>query len=214
MRRKKQILMTVLMTAALAALAWSAGSSTQTVDLAEVVVALEPIPAGSMIDKSQIKLIEIPSSLLTGSSVTRLDAADGSWTTTPIESGEILNSSRLFSQAQGVNYPDPGPGRRLLTLNMKTADANGFWISSGSLVDLYLIPRGAEADSGLEILENIRIIGLAIDMTDDASGNLQATGSGLICVDVSREQADVIMTGLSRCEIRLSAINETLNLTP
>ena len=143
--------------------------------------------------------------------LTNLREAVGNWTSTPIDAGELIGRARLSVSATGIRYPDPGPGRRLLTLDLDAADANGFWLSAGSRVDLYMIPVSRENGIEVQIMENIRIMAiLSAETGAPLSGFSEETGAaGLVCLDLASEQARLILSSLGLFNIRLAAINES-----
>jgi Flp pilus assembly protein CpaB len=210
MRRNKQIILTILITLALLALAWFAGQGRTVTKKVLAVAARCDIPAGCQISADQLTEVEIPAEILSGSYLQDIAAITGQWTTLPVLAGELISSPRLARSAAGLIYPDPGPGRRLLTLELKAADANGFWLAAGNHVDLYLIPRNRESIADLQVLENIRI--MAILSGAGQSTGLSQSSSGrdaLICLDLNLEQARMINGAVGLYDIRLTAINES-----
>jgi len=209
MRRNKQLLLTILITAALIGLAWFAGKSRFSEKMQNVVAVIHDIPAGSQISLDQLSLVEIPEKAAAQCFSTDLAEVAGRWTAVDLQAGEIISRKRLTVSAAGLQYPDPGPGRRLMTLSLNPADANGFWLSAGNHVDLYLIPRNRESIAETQVMENIRIMSILNSNPENASG-LQGSFSGdcLICLDLNSEQARLLSSSPGIYDIRLSAINE------
>ncbi len=211
MRKGKQIILTILISCALLALTWAVSSNRSTAKMIEIVVASRDIPAGSMLAADQLEMVKVQESDWAARYYTSISQAVGLWTAADIPNGEMISRSRMESIATGLQYPKPGPGRRLLTLDMDPADANGFWLSAGSLVDLYLIPKNRVSATDIQILENIRIMAvLQGDSSQKVSGVMVAspTKSGLVCLDLNNEQARLIIGSLGLYEIRLTVINE------
>ena len=211
MRRGKQLLMTVLITLALLALAWSASAGGSRDKTIGILAVKSDIPAGTQLTADQLTVVQLPQSFQTGSYLTDVSEATGQWTSSPIMSGELLSRQRLAAAADGISYPAPGPGRRLVTIDLEPADAVGFWLASGSLVDLYLIPRNREAGAEVQVLEKIRIMGIVAPATGSPIAGAPAnTGNadGLICLDVNCEQARLVISSQGIYDITLSAINE------
>jgi Flp pilus assembly protein CpaB len=211
MRRNRQILLTVLITAALLALAWTAGSARKTEKMASVLIARCDIPAGSRITADFLSTAQIPEKVLAECYFSDPSAAVGLWTSTPLRQGEFISSQHLTSSASGLHYPDPGPGRRLLTIDLKPADANGFWLAAGSRIDLYLIPGSRESDTIVQVLENIRVMAVLQGETGAlAAGSVNTSSSEgkLLCLDLDIEQALLLSSAPGMYDIRLSVINE------
>jgi Flp pilus assembly protein CpaB len=208
MRRSRQIILTLLLTAALLSLAWFAGRGRTKTPQQRIVVLSRDVAAGSQLTASDLVYVLIPADQLTDAQITDLTEAVGSWTEVPLYNGEWLHRERLSEQPSGLSYPNAGPGRRLLTISLDAADANGYWLSAGSLVDLYLIPRSRQSLTDYLLLEKVRIMAVL-----DGSTPGQSTGgsraSPLICLDLSTEQAGIISGADGLYQIRLVVVNES-----
>lgn len=213
MRRTKQIILTILITLALLALVWSAragGSPPKTIG---VVAAKSDVPAGTLLAADQLMLVQLPETLQAGFYLTDIAEAAGQWTSSSISGGEILSRQRLTQTAAGVSYPDAGPGRRLLTIDLEPSDAVGFWLTAGSLVDLYMIPRNRDAGAEIQVLEKVRIMAIISPATSSPITGTQGrdgNADGLICLDLNDEQARIIIGSRGLYDITLSAVNENL----
>lgn len=198
MRKYKQVIMAVLIAAVLVTLSWFAGSSGKKPETVRVLTAAADIMAGTVIEEEHLSFLEIPAAGISDIYCRDMRDAIGMWAETGFRQGEILTRHRLVTETTGLKYPGSAPGRRLMTVRLNAADANGYWLAEGNLIDLYLVPRGmseysAAKFSGLKI---IRIIG-------------NTTGSDqLICLDLSLEQADFLAERIDSCSIRISVINE------
>ena len=211
MRQGKQIFLTILITLALLALAFFASTSSGREKTAGILAARNDIPAGTQLTSDQLVFVQLPQSLLTDCYLNDISAAVGLWTSSPIDSGELLSRQRLAVIANGISYPEPGPGRRLVTIDLEPADAVGFWLAAGSLIDLYLIPRNRENGAEIQVLEKIRIMGIISPATGSPSaGSPAGTGNadGLICLDVNSEQARIVIGSQGLYDITLAAIND------
>ncbi|HBP38828.1 MAG TPA: hypothetical protein DD640_08840 [Clostridiales bacterium] len=210
MRRNKQIILTILITLILLILVWLAGQNRSSVKYAAAYAARCDIPAGFQITADQLITVEIPEELLTDSYLTDASLIVGQWTTLPIQTGELISKPRLTPEASGLVYPDSGPGRRLMTIELEAVDANGFWLAAGSRVDLFLIPRNRESLTDIQVLENVRIMDIFSE--DGEKTGLAPTTSGgakLICLDLCLEQVHIINNAAGLYTIRLAAINES-----
>ena len=214
MRRTRQLLLTILITIALIGLAWFAGHSQHSVKMCSVVMVKTDIPAGSQISLEQLTLVEIPENAA-ACLMTELTEAAGQWTAVGLKAGEIISRQRLAVSASGLQYPDSGPGRRLLTLNLNPADANGYWLAAGNRVDLYLVPRNRENFADIQVMENIRIMSVLSGGSEE-NGGIKSSLSGdcLICFDLNSEQARLLSSAPGIYDIRLSAINEPQAVPP
>lgn len=209
MRKNRQLLLTILITIALIGLAWFAGQSRFSVKMRSVVMVRNDIPAGSQIAMDQLALVEIPENAAAECFLTDLSEAAGQWTAVDLQAGEIISRKRLTVSASGLQYPDPAPGRRLLTLNLNPADANGYWLAAGNRVDLYLVPRNRENIADIQVMENIRIMSVISGGSEEKGGIRSNLSSDcLICLDLNCDQARLLSSAPGIYDIRLSAINE------
>ncbi len=209
MRKSRQIILAILITVSLAGIAWFAGRHKSDVQYIQVVVAKRDIAAGTQLKADDLTYIRLPADLFVEQYIRDSEQAVGLWTVSLTNRGEVLNVSRLETQAAGLLYPDAAIGRRLLTIELEPAAANGFWLSAGSLVDLYLIPLSKENSLDVQVMERIRIMSI-LGETPNSNGSVlqDTTGNPLICLDLSSEQARLIASSSGSYEIKLAAINE------
>jgi pilus assembly protein CpaB len=217
MRRTKQIILTILITLVLLALVWSAQASGSPPKTINVVAAKRDVPAGTLLTADQLMIVQLPEALNSNAYLTDIAEAAGQWTSAPFSGGELLSRQRLTLSAAGIVYPDAGPGRRLLTIDLEPSDAVGFWLAAGSLVDLYLIPRNRESGAEIQILEKVRVMAIISPVTSSPIAGTQVSdgnADGLICLDLNHEQARIIISSRGLYDITLSAINENLPQLP
>lgn len=208
MRRSKQIILTITLTVALAGLAWSAGRSRGSVQLARIIVARQEIAAGTLLQAADLDVIELPAQLLQTAWVTDLQSVVGKRNTTDLLPGEILCQNRIVSAQTDFHYPGSGPGRRLMTVRLDAAAANGYWLTEGSLVDIYLVP-GSPAETGIQVLHNIRIAKI-MDASAGADESYAAPGTDpLICFDLSPDQAVLLACAENWYTLEVAAIGDS-----
>lgn len=209
MRRYKQVLLTIFITLAMIIMAWYAGKGRVREPMTLVVAARCDIPAGCQITADQLIQIQIPAKLKADCYLTEITEVAGQWTANSLQEGELVSTQRLARIAVGLAYPDPGPGRRLLTIKLEAADANGFWLAAGNRVDIYLIPHNRESNISIQVLENIRI--MDIIGSESAAGGIAQPSAGedaLICLDLDMVQARLISGAQGLYDLRLAAVNE------
>ena len=210
MRKSKQIILAIILTAALIGVSWYAGRGRVKTPVATVLVTRHAIQAGTRLSAEDISTITIAKDLMIDAYLTDPLQAEGFWTSIDLSSGELLNRTRLTAEPAGLTYPDVAPGRRLMTIELAASDANGFWLTSGSLVDLFLIPKNNEIQGGISVLEKIRIVAL---LDGEAGTPALATqdrvrnpASPLLCLDLSPEQAELIAGCTGIYDLKLAAI--------
>lgn len=198
MRKYKQIIMAIIIAAALVTLSWFAGSSRKDIDTIEVVSISADIRAGTRIEAEYLDYIEITDASYRETYFQDIQEVLGQWLLFDLKQGEILTRNRLDVKAAGIDYPGSAPGRRLMTVRLSPAEANGFWLAEGNRVDLYLVPRNTGETETRKIpdLEIVRLIKPA------------SSPEQLICLDISRKQADFLADYMERCTVRVAVINE------
>lgn len=209
MRRSRQIILTVVLTVTLIGVAWYAGRGRLKTPVTTILVTKHAVVAGSQLTAADLKTVTIAADLLIEGYLSDPGLADGKWTPVDLSAGEILNQSRLTQMPSGLVYPDVEPGRRLMTIELPPADANGFWLTSGSRVDLYLIPRSSDQANGMVILEKIKIIALlngSAGPSDPLMQGQSGSSAPLICLDLSPDQAELIAQCSGLYDIKLAVI--------
>jgi Flp pilus assembly protein CpaB len=208
MRKNKQIILTILITLSLVCLAWTAGLGHTKEKKALYVAASQEIAAGNQIRADQVTLVELPAQIVPDSYIGSIDLAEGQWTAVNLQPGELISRNHLFQTASGILYPDAGPGRRLITIHLDPAEANGYWLAAGNLIDLYLVPQSRE--SGLEtvIMENIRIMDI-LNGNSNQAGVVKTASETLLCLDLDICQVRTIFDSFGVYDLHLAAVNET-----
>jgi Flp pilus assembly protein CpaB len=208
MRKNKQIILTILITLALVCLAWSAGLGQTREKTAFFVVASQEIAAGSQIQAGQLTLLELPARIASESYMSDISLVAGQWTAVRLQPGEWISRNNLFQKASGISYPDAGPGRRLMTISLDPAEANGYWLAAGNRVDLYLVPRSRDSGLGIQVMENIRIMEVLHGDTDKG-GVVNASSKTLLCLDLNTQQVNQIYDSFGMYDLHLAIINES-----
>jgi Flp pilus assembly protein CpaB len=207
MRKNKQVILTILITLALVSVAWSAGLGRDRVITAHYVVAGEAILAGSQIRLDQLDVAELPVKVAGDCYARDPGEVAGKWTNSDLQKGELISSHRLFQKAAGIQYPDAGQDRRLLTISLDPAEANGFWLAAGNLVDLILVPKSRENGLQIQVMERISI--LAVLNGDSSEGGLAKVQSKtLLCLDLDTSQVMMLCNSYGLYDIHLAVINE------
>jgi len=212
MRKNKQIFLTILITLALVCLAWSAGLGRDNEKTVACVVAREKIAAGSQILASQLETIRLPASAA-ACCLNDISQAEGRWTSQEILPGELISSGRLAVPAPGIQYPDAGAGRRLMTIKLEPSDANGFWLAAGNRIDLYLVPVNRENGLEIQVMEGIRVLAVLNGGSAGASngagaGAMKANAETLLCLDLSAGQVRLIFNAFGLYKMHAAVVNE------
>lgn len=205
MRRTKQIILTIVLTVLLVFLSWFAGQTRGRVAQQPVVVARHAIKAGTILEKQMLTVRLMPEPVVQADWIRQIEAINGLRLQVDLAAGEILQTHKAAPFYHGQRYPEAGPGRRLMTLELDAASANGYWLSEGNLVDIYLIPRSGSSGS-LCVLENIRILKILDNST--SGGFASSAAEPLLCFDVSRQEAEKLALAENGYTLKLAVVNE------
>lgn len=179
-------------------------NAADTVAVLQLVQDLEP---GTAIAAEHLDSTRIPKSMLQDGHYRDEDDLIGQQVTTPLHAGEILLRPRLQQAFRGLEYPVPGPSRRLLTLEVTPKQGNGLWLAPGVRTDLYLLPDHPQETPDVLCLPDTLIVAVIGEHFKKPEQETSSQ-SALICIDVSQAQADELIPLLHRSTPYLSIVNE------
>ncbi|NLW12059.1 MAG: hypothetical protein GX028_08615 [Clostridiaceae bacterium] len=209
MKRTKQIALAIMITACVLLLVWMCRPARADIDYTRYVAAARSIDAGKRLEAEDIVFIEMPTGSLPADYYTSPDQVIGLIAAIDLSEGDLLGSNLLQTRPQGLNYPFQTAGTRLMTIELPAGSANGYWLASGSKVDIDMIARSADEEQPVISLENIEVA--AVLPAGGIGGTVEpgtVTGSGrsLICLALSRAEALQLADGLANRQICLSVI--------
>ena len=214
MRKYQQIILSVILTVILLGLAYWAGRDQPVTITKPVVIVAREVQAGKQLTVEDLAMIDMPESSVQDRYLDDPATVMDWWTTDSLEAGEILMQSKLTRQPSGIIYPNPGKGRRLMTIELTPGAANGFHLAPGNRVDLIIVPR--QSSSGLEPTQTIQDIVVVDLIGAKAEANTFMPASGpsapLLCLDLSLGQAQQIAEAKSRADIQIAVINEPADM--
>jgi Flp pilus assembly protein CpaB len=210
MRKSRQILLSVLLTVILLVAAYWSGRDQPDLRLVSVVALARDIASGAQLGESDLVVLQLPEHPALALYVADPVQAAGQWSQKRLKMGELLALSDLGPAAVGLVFPNPGPGRRLMTLELKLGDANGLYLTAGNHIDLHLVPKQQSRVESLQtIVDNVPVVavlgtnGQPIQMP--VSGQLSTV---LLCLDVDQFQAQTLARAQSEAFIRVAVRNE------
>ncbi len=208
MRKYRQSLLAGLLALLLLGLTYWAGQGQQVIRKVSVVALKQDIPTGTCLLPEHLTAVEIADHPALAGYVKDPEQAVGLWSSTELKAGELLLASRIASTSGGVSYPNPQPGHRLMTLELRAGDANGFYLAAGNLIDLHLVPKQTTGDL-TDTIRNVPIVALLGTDGQPLEVPLDNTnGTALLCLDLDKTQAGKLAEAMSRAYIRVSAVNE------
>ncbi len=210
MRRRKQLMISIMIVLLLTAIAWMAGGSQQQ-KTQKVLAAADYLPAGTQLTSKQLIWVDLPTHLTSEDHCYDLSDVESLWLLQPLYSGELLRQERLGEQPGGLIYPNAGQGRRLMTIKLQPEQANGFWLTTGNKVDLFVIPKNSSLSSEIIQMNSIEVVSVMghQNLAPAKNNHDYIRSDALVCLDLSTEQAEVLSALIDSSHIRLTVINES-----
>jgi pilus assembly protein CpaB len=208
MRKYRQNLLAILLTLILLGLSYWAGKGQPAARKVPVVVLAQDVPAGTCLQPDHLTVIEIEDHPALNDYLHDPEQAVGQWLGSEFKAGELLPASRVSATPGGVYYANPRPGHRLMTLELKSGEANGFYLAAGNLIDIHVVPK-QPAGTMTETFHRIPIVALLGTDGQLLTMPLESqNATALLCLDLDQVQAVRLAEAQSRADIRISVINE------
>ena len=210
MRKSRQILLSLLLTVILLGAAYWAGRDQPDLRMVSIVALSQNVAAGTKLRESDRVVLQLPEHPALALYVSDPVQAAGLWSQRTLKTGELLALSDLGPEAAGLQFPNPGPGRRLMTLELKLGDANGLYLAAGNHIDLHMIPKQQnKMDLVQTSIDNVPIVAVlgtnGQPIQQPVSGQLSVV---LLCLDVDQTQAQALARAQSDSFIRVAVRNE------
>lgn len=198
MKKKTQIVVSCILAVAALAVIYSFLNSQGMTRGEEVFIFAKEYPAGTLIEPDMIQSINLSSASSLHGYASK-DLAVGKYTTRDVYGGEIVLSEVLSNYPKKIQNYEIAPGNVLYTLSLRPEDANGWWIYTGSYVDVLLYSQKNLASFTTEIYEFENFTG-SIESIDDVKiikvmdmygKDIEESENDayIICLEMSREQA-------------------------
>ncbi len=211
----------------------SGGDAARAAPLANVVVAREPIAAGTRIQATMLEVKRLPVSAVGDTAIDRSELATGKIARLPLEAGEQVLASRLVGAAvevgSGLAFSVPA-GMRAISIPLTEVAGAGGLVVPGDRVDVLLattlrmlrppeqrVPNdpNAEQPAVVTVLQNALVLAVgqqhtppAIDGRDAATLRASTAeaqpGAGSATLAVTPEQAQQIFLAASQGRLGLA----------
>ena len=172
--------------------------------LVSVVTAAKDMPVDTRLDKSFLRLSQMPPALVPAGAIQDLDDLLGKVLKEPVYAGEVISSNRLLGDA-GVNVLSAllAPGKRAITVRVNDVSGVSGFLLPGSRVDVISTRRGSQART---VLQDIKI--LAVGQTLQAAGE-GALPAKAVTLEVEPRQAEVLAEAADRGNVQLTLRNQS-----
>lgn len=147
------------------------------------VVASKAIAAGTTITAGDLKVVEVPNSLLVTGAYTETSSAVGQVTRVAINPGEQITGDKLGSalKSEGLNSVVP-KGKRAIGLKVEQVTAAGGLLLPGDRVDVLAVFGESNNFAGpntvVTVLQNIEILSVAQEAQKPLASPAAAAGAG------------------------------------
>jgi pilus assembly protein CpaB len=187
-----------------------AGRQGQSQPQKPLVVAVQPLPMGSVISAESIKITEVPVKLFPKGGFSRKEDVLDRPVISPIEPEEPVVEARIAAKGSGVGLgPMIPPGMRALSVRVNDVVGVAGFVLPGMRVDVLVTghPPGREDTVTTTVLQNIPVLSAGQSIQADAKG--QPINTAVVTLLVSPPQAEALTLANSEGHIQLVLRNST-----
>jgi hypothetical protein len=219
MKKKKQLLLTCVISVLVLLSVFYFLSRTTEDKAYNVFLLNQDVLSGCKIEKAMVYSLPIPEKSLLPEACRTLDEIIGKYCNRDMKNGALISMNDLTLLQNGIIYPSVKSGNVLYSLALESDDANGWWMAKGNLVLIYIYDanlltydemNSQTADTGkasVTIMESVRIIRLLDENGSEVT--TQGVKPAMACLEVSKEQAQVLFDAENSKKIKLIPQNPT-----
>ncbi len=223
MKKKNQLLLTCAISILILCLLFCFLSKSSKEKTYSVFLLNQDVQSGSKIEKDMVYSVSIPLSCAFPDTCQKMEDIEGRYLACDMKNGELIAFHDLQTTQSGVVYPSVSEGKVLYTLALKAEDANGWWISKGNEILLYIYDDNiqrkgvtdfvsqekAASENSIQIIEQAKIV----RVMDETGKEIVQEGKppGMICLELSEEQAQQLFKAENSKKIKLIALNPKNN---
>lgn len=193
----------------------------------EAVFSTKKIPAKVIITPDMVTVKKINVSLVTLQTIRSLNQVIGKASITEIEGGEVIKSFRVAEPLSLKEIKVLNPDNRLMSVDFKADQVNGWYLASGDFVDIHYTPNAA-ANINIEkreqiedpfqrslmefhVFDNIRVAGILDDKGQVIMEITREQLPKLISFEVTKDLAKFISAAKTTGKIELSVIQTEIS---
>lgn len=182
-----------------------------------VAVATRELPVGSVLEKTDVRLIEWPGATMPAGYVASAEAVVGRGLITPVQENEPLLESKLAPVGAGGGLPVLIPdGMRAVAVRVDEVVGVAGFVLPEARVDVLLTMEGPSGEPTTEvILQKVRTLAAGQEVQRDRDGKPRTVP--VITVAVTPEQAETLALAAGQGRIQLAlrnALDTTTVVTP
>lgn len=188
----------------------------------EVIFASKKIPARTIITADMVTVKKIDVSLATLQTARNINEVIGKAATSEIESGEIIKTFRIADPLSLKEIKVLNPENRLMSVEFKPDQVNGWHLAAGDIVDIHYTPDAAanlnidRRDSisdpfqksllDFHVFENVRIAGILDDKGQVIHEVTKEQLPKIISFEVSKDLAKFLGAAKHSGKIEISVV--------
>jgi pilus assembly protein CpaB len=199
--------------------AFRQATAVQPVRTQQIVVATIPLPLGTRLDSSNIRLMPWPGDTLVPGMLTTVESAQGRAVMTPVAANEMILGSKLAPREAGAGLPATIPeGMRAISVAVNEVIGVAGFVTPGTSVDVLVtgqIPGATQSGAQYvtrTILENIRILAAGQKIEQDKDGKPQTVA--VVTLLVTPKDAATLAMASTEGKIQLALRNTIDGKTP
>ena len=188
-------------------------TSKPTVETQPLVVASVPLPLGTRLDPTNVKIIQWPANQSLAGMFTRIDDCVNRAVITPLAENEPVLEAKLAPKESGAGLSATIPeGMRGVSVAVNEVVGVAGFVVPGTMVDVLVTGRAlggggaaAQGDVTRTILENVKVLAAGQKVQQDREGKPQTVA--VITVLVSPEDASKLVMAATDGKIQLALRN-------
>jgi pilus assembly protein CpaB len=188
-------------------------SAAQPVPTQTLVVAAAPLPLGTRLDPSHLRVIPWPANQPVSGMFTRMEDCQNRALITQVAENEPILENKLAPKEAGAGLPATIPeGMRAVSVAVNEVVGVAGFVTPGTMVDVLVTGRleGAEPQKGNEnitktILENVRVLAAGQKIEQDREGKPQTVP--VVTLLVTPDEAAKLTMGSTEGKIQLALRN-------
>jgi pilus assembly protein CpaB len=189
-----------------------ASTNRPTVETQPLVVASVPLPLGTRLDSSNVKIIQWPANQSVAGMFTKIEDCANRAVITPLAANEPVLEAKLAPKESGAGLSATIPeGMRGLSVAVNEVVGVAGFVIPGTMVDVLVTGRAlgggsaAQGDITRTILENVRVLAAGQKVEQDREGKPQTVA--VITLLVSPDDASKLTMAATDGRIQLALRN-------
>ncbi|MEO7193052.1 MAG: Flp pilus assembly protein CpaB [Vicinamibacterales bacterium] len=172
------------------------------------VVAARPLPVGTRVTPTDVKLVAWPAAALVPGGFTSVDQVIDRGLVSSVAENEPLNGNNVASKEAGAGLPPIiPPGMRAISVRVNEIIGVAGFVIQGTRVDVMAILRDANNSMARVVVSNVQVLAAGTNIDQDAAKNGQAIPSTVVTLLVTPDDAARIGLAAVEGQIMLTLRN-------